>query len=207
MFTGIIKELGKIKNINSNSIEIFSDKIIKHIKSGSSVSINGACLTVTQKQTNYFSVDVMPETLAKTTLQDLKPNDLVNLEPSLTLKDELGGHLVQGHIDCPGQIINIKKQGNSQLFTIQTPQKFLKYIACKGSITIDGISLTIAQVSDQDFTVAIIPFTIQNTSLSQKQINSKVNIEVDLISRYLEKLTKKPKTKITLDFLNKHSYL
>ena len=192
MFTGIIQEKQKVKNIKKSLgktlFVIESKKIIENLEIGSSIACNGTCLTVVNLHSDTFEVEAIPETLKLTNLGDLKIGNYINLEPSLRLQDELSGHIVLGHVDSMGKISNIKSEGDSILMTIEFPQYLSKYIAHKGSITIDGISLTIAKVTDKDFTVALIPHTLDITTLSDKRIGDKVNLEVDVVARYLEKL-------------------
>lgn len=192
MFTGIIQEKGKIKNIKKSSgktaFVIELSKLIDNLEIGGSVACNGACLTVINLDQNTFEVEAIPETLKLTNLGSLKIGSFLNLEPPLRLKDELSGHIVLGHVDGMGEVLNIKSEGDSILMTIKFPNNLGKYIAHKGSITIDGISLTIAKVRDKYFTVALIPHTLGVTTLSDRKIGDMVNLEVDVVARYLEKL-------------------
>ncbi len=192
MFTGIVQEKGKIKNIKKSSGKtvflVEFRKAIENLEIGSSIACNGACLTVINIDKNTFEVEAIPETLKLTNLGNLKIGNFINLEPSLRLQDELSGHIVLGHIDGTGRISNIKSEGDSILMTIGFEENLGKYIAYKGSITIDGISLTVARVSDKDFTVALIPHTLEVTTLKEKKIGDMLNLEVDVVARYLEKL-------------------
>lgn len=192
MFSGIIQEKGKIRNIKKSSgktgFVIESEKIIRNLKIGSSVACNGACLTVVDLNNNTFEVEAIPETLKLTNLGRLKISSFLNLESSLKLKDELSGHIVLGHVDGMGKITNLKNEGDSVLMTIDFPRDLSKYIAYKGSITVDGISLTVAKVSNKDFTIALIPHTLEVTTLKDKIIGDLLNLEVDVVARYLEKL-------------------
>jgi len=194
MFTGIIQEKAKVKNIKKSSgktaFEIESEIVIENLKIGSSIACNGACLTVVNLDKNTFEVEAIPETLKLTNLGNLKIGSFLNLEPSLKLKDELSGHIVLGHIDGMGEVLSIKSEGDSILMTIGFEENLGKYIAHKGSITIDGISLTIAKVTDKNFTVALIPHTLEVTTLSDRKIGDMANLEVDVVARYLEKLIK-----------------
>jgi len=192
MFTGIIQEKAKVKNIKKSSgktiFMIESKKAIKNLKIGSSIACNGACLTVVNLNKNEFEVEAIPETLKLTNLGSLKIGSYINLESSLRLKDELSGHIVLGHIDGMGLVLKIKSEGDSILMTIKYPLDLGKYIAYKGSIAIDGISLTIAKITNQDFTVALIPHTLEVTTLLERKIGDMVNLEIDVVARYLEKL-------------------
>ena len=189
MFTGIIKEIGKIKRkkeIQGKVIfEIFAPKIINEIKKSSSVAVNGVCLTVIKKEKESFFVELGKETLKKTTLEKLFPGKKVNLEPSLKFGDELGGHIVLGHIDGKGKIKKIKKFSNGWLMEISFPKDLKKYIIKKGSIACDGVSLTINDVKKESFEVFLIPFTLKNTILGEKKIGDEINLEIDIFARYL----------------------
>jgi riboflavin synthase len=211
MFTGIVQELGKVKNIKRTRgkivISIISKKILPRLKIGSSVSMNGVCLTVVKFGKDSFDVEVIPETLKLTNLGDLKLGSGVDLEPSLTLQDELGGHFVLGHIDGMGKVIKLQKEGDSVLMTIAFSDRLKKYIAYKGSIAVDGVSLTVAKIFDQKFTVALIPHTLKVTVLSKKKLGDKVNLEVDVVARHLEKLVSSEKdSKISLKFLKRQGF-
>lgn len=190
MFTGIISNLGKLKNRNKTKLTFSTDlTFCKKISKGISIAVNGACLTVFgQPAPSSFSVEVIPETKNKTTLSQLKLNDLVNLELPVTPSSFLAGHLVQGHVDAVTTLLNITKQGNSHLLKFSIPSDLAKYIAEKGSVAVNGISLTVIKVGKNYFTVGIIPYTWNNTMLKTVKINDMVNIEVDILAKYIEKL-------------------
>ena len=192
MFTGIIEEVGEIQNvkngIKSSRLSIKAKKVINDTKIGDSICTNGVCLTVTNIAGNIFEADVMAETLRRSNLGELKSGSKVNLERALTLEKRLGGHLVSGHIDGVGQIISNLKEDNAVWITIEANSEILRYIVKKGSITIDGISLTVAYVDDKSFKVSIIPHTGEETTLLHKKIGNKVNLECDVIGKYVEKL-------------------
>lgn len=201
MFSGIIKEIGKIKNIQRQRdnliISIFSKNAIGCLEVGSSISIDGICQTVIMKAKDNFSVQAVKETLKLTTLGAFKVGQNVNLEPALRLNDEISGHLISGHIDGIGKIIDLKKNSGSTLLKIAPPEKLNKYISLRGSIAIDGISLTIAKLNSNSFTVALISHTLASTTMSQKKIGNYVNIEVDMLAKYAEKKsTNKEKGKL-----------
>ncbi|MCX8034419.1 MAG: riboflavin synthase [Thermodesulfovibrio sp.] len=193
MFTGIIIELGKVYDIkklrNGARLKIISSEIIKEASLGDSISVNGVCLTVTEmdKAKGIISFDVSYETLNKTTLGDLKRGDPVNLEPALTLNTKLGGHLVSGHVEGIGIIRGIDNFGDYLKIEVEAPQDVLRYCINKGSIAIDGISLTIVDVFPSSFTVVIIPHTAKMTTIGTKKIGDKVNLESDIIAKYVEK--------------------
>ncbi len=193
MFTGIVENLGKLEK-KQNSTFIFSAKSIfcNKIKKGTSISVNGVCLTVVTKPTKTtFLVEVIPETQDKTILGKIKDKDVVNLEFPATVKTFLSGHLVQGHIDGVGQLKKIDIVGNSRVLKIRTSKPILDYIVKKGSVTLNGISLTVVSVDKNFFTVAIIPFTWENTMLSQIKIGDWLNIETDILGKYLKKFLNK----------------
>jgi len=193
MFTGIVTHLGKLqKKEKSLFTFVADDSFMKNLDAGTSVSVNGVCLTVLEKpHDGSFSVEVMPETEKKTNMQHLKENDLVNLELPATPATFLSGHIVQGHVDAVAEITDIQPDGNSYLFTFTIPQEISKYIVAKGSITVNGISLTVIDRHDTSLTVGIIPHTWNNTMLHTAQKREYANIEVDVLSKYVEKLLQK----------------
>jgi len=193
MFTGIIENLGQLKEVDDGIYTFLAPKsFCNKLKIGDSVAINGVCLTIEKKiKPEKFIVSIMPETKDRTVLGNLKPKELVNLELPTTNNKFLSGHFVQGHIDGTGKITAIKKRGNSQILTIKTSNKLARHIVEKGSITINGISLTVANSEKNDFSVAIIPYTWENTTINQAKIGDLVNIETDIIAKYLEKILKK----------------
>lgn len=192
MFTGIIEEIGSIEKISkgdkSSKLFIKGSKVLDKTNIGDSISTNGVCLTVCSIKNNIFEADVMAETLRRSNLGDLKVGSKVNLERALTLETRMGGHMVSGHIDGIGEIISLKKEDNAVWVSIKTNENILKYIVEKGSIAIDGISLTVAYVDEHIFKVSIIPHTKDETTLLTKDINSIVNLECDIIGKYVEKL-------------------
>ncbi|SKA78443.1 riboflavin synthase alpha chain [Caloramator quimbayensis] len=212
MFTGIVEEIGKINKIikgeKSAKIIINADKVLEDVKFGDSIAVNGVCLTVTDYSSNNFTADVMTETFIKTNLKNLKPNDSVNLERALRLKDRLGGHIVSGHVDGIGTIKSIQRDEIAVWFEIKAPFEILKYIVYKGSVTIDGISLTVAFVDDFTFKVSIIPHTLQSTVLFYKKTGDEVNIECDILSKYVEKMLNfNSKKGLDMDFLRDNGFL
>ncbi|MDO5147457.1 MAG: riboflavin synthase [Eubacteriales bacterium] len=216
MFTGIIEEVGEIKSIkmgaNSAVITIQAKKIMEDIHLGDSIAMNGVCLTVTSFDRNSYSVDVMHETLRRTNLGKLKSGSRVNLERAMAADGRFGGHIVAGHVDDPGTIIAMEKDDNAIWITITTTPAVLRYIVEKGSITIDGISLTVARVDDKSFAVSVIPHTGEHTTLLDKKPGDTVNLETDMVGKYVEKLLrceaeeKKEGGGITLDFLQSHGF-
>ncbi|OGG20721.1 riboflavin synthase subunit alpha [Candidatus Gottesmanbacteria bacterium RIFCSPHIGHO2_02_FULL_40_13] len=190
MFTGIISHLGKLTKAENPVFTFSAPKTFcASLKKGTSIAVNGTCLTVTSKpRSNAFSVEIIPETLKRTMPGKLKVDDLVNLELPVTANTLLSGHIVQGHVDGTGKVEEIKKEGNSRLFTIKIPSRLSKYIVEKGSIAVNGVSLTVIDIGDNFFTVGIIPHTWDKTMLYTIKSGDYVNIEVDILAKYLEKL-------------------
>ena len=188
MFTGIIEEMGIVKSIKNSAITIEADKIFDDLKLGDSVAVNGTCLTISSFSNKIFKADITLETLSRTNLGDLKSGFKVNLERALTLSKRLGGHIVSGHIDGVGIIKNISKNDRDIIIKIEVPASLMKYIIEKGSVAVDGISLTVAEVNKNIFSIAIIPHTFKETILYYKKEGDKVNIENDIIGKYVEKL-------------------
>lgn len=218
MFTGIIEEIGQVKDIKkgkkSSKITILANEVLKDTKIGDSICTNGVCLTVTSITSKSFEADVMAETLRKSNLGDLKVSDKVNLERALSINGRLGGHIVSGHIDGVGKILSFLKEDNAMWITIEASKEILNYIVLKGSISIDGVSLTVAYVDDKVFKVSIIPHTGEETILLKKKIGETANLECDVIGKYVEKLlnldrknTEIKESNITEDFLKINGFL
>jgi len=192
MFTGLIEEIGVLEKIepitDGRRIKISSVKIIEDIKVNDSISVNGVCLTVVKLDKNSFWTEAVGETLKKTTISKLNHNSRLNLERALRLTDRLGGHLVQGHVNGIGKIKKINRIGDNYYFEVQIPDNLEKYVIKEGSIAIDGISLTIANLQGNVAGLSIIPHTWQNTNLQFGRVSEEINIEVDIISKYVEKL-------------------
>ena len=218
MFTGIVEELGRIKSIRqgrkSSILTIEGNIIFEDLKLGDSVAVNGVCLTVTEFSQNSFCADVMSETLSRSSLGSLKSGSYVNLERAMPANGRFGGHIVSGHIDGTGTIIKITPDDNAIWYTIETQDRLMRYIVEKGSIAIDGISLTVADVSKDSFRVSIIPHTSKMTVLSKKSIGDTVTLENDIIGKYVEKMfgttksnqVQNNKNSITRDFLAKAGF-
>ncbi len=194
MFTGIIEEMGKVKRIEKNGVSckltIEADKVLSGSRVGDSIAVNGVCLTAVNITDKEFTADVMAETVRRSSLGTLAPGSPVNLERAMASDGRFGGHIVSGHIDGTGTVKNIKREENAVWITISCEKKILKYIIEKGSIAIDGISLTVAYVDDKCFKVSIIPHTLSETTLSKKKTGDIVNLENDIIGKYVEKLLK-----------------
>lgn len=216
MFTGIVEEVGKIKSISMGSssavLTIGACKVLEKTKLGDSIAVNGVCLTVTKLGTDYFTADVMAETIRRSSLGTLTNGSPVNLERAMAADGRFGGHIVSGHVDSMGTIASIVPEDNAIWYTINADAKTLHYIVEKGSITIDGISLTVAYVDERCFKVSIIPHTKQETNLSSKGIGDKVNLECDIIGKYVEKLLtpvevkEEKRSNITEEFLRKYGF-
>jgi riboflavin synthase len=209
MFTGIVQEIGIIKEISVNRITVIACKVMKNIQLGESIAVNGACLTVTEFTENTFTVDVMPETFKRTTLKQIRKNEEVNLERALTLEGLLGGHLVQGHVDATGIILSIKDDGGTSIFKIQTSKELMGYVVEKGSITVDGISLTVIARTDTTFDVSIVAYTMENTVMCNRKTGDMVNLESDVLAKYIVQFNKMgvPASNITFDFLQENGFL
>lgn len=217
MFTGIIEEIGIIKEKSSNkgTMIIQAKKVLEGLKIGDSVSVNGVCLTVAEIKTGTstsesgsFKVDVMPETLKLSNLGQLQTGMQINLERAMQFGDRIGGHLISGHIDGTGKIVERIKKSNSLILDISTCPEIIRYIIKKGSIAIDGMSLTVADVFKNSFRVCLIPHTLEITTIGQKEINSLVNLEIDMIGKYVERFVSKT-TPLTVDlnFLADHGFV
>jgi riboflavin synthase len=193
MFTGIVEELGRVAAIqalpdNAIRITIEGPTVLSDANLGDSICVNGVCLTVAEQNGDQFTADVMSETINRTTIGDLLAGSQVNLERPVTLATRLGGHLVQGHVDAVGAVSAREHSENWDVVTITPPKELLKYVVEKGSITIDGTSLTVSAVTDSTFSVSLIPATLEKTTLGIRQIGDRVNLEVDVLAKYVEKL-------------------
>ncbi len=214
MFTGIIEEIGTLRNITkgakSAKLSIEANTVLSDTKVGDSIATNGVCLTITEKTSTRFSVDVMHETLKRSNLGDLSIGQPLNLERAMPSQGRFDGHIVSGHIDGTGRITAMQQDDIAIWITIEADASLLKYVIEKGSIAIDGISLTVASVSANHFKVSIIPHTKDETTLTKKKLNERVNLEVDMIAKYVEKLLQqdKPKRSSAIDkaFLEKYGY-
>ncbi len=205
MFTGIIEETGALKSFDGGRIEISCAKILDDMKIGDSISTNGVCLTVTDFGDNFFAADVMPETLRRTSLEI---GGVVNLERAMKLGERFGGHIVSGHIDGVGRITSIRADGNAIFINVAAENFLLKQIAAKGSVALDGISLTVVDATASDFSVSMIPHTRAVTNFKFKRIGSPVNIETDILAKYIERLINfKAAPELTREFLAMEGFL
>lgn len=210
MFTGIVEEVGRVQSIRrepANAVlTIAASKVLEDVHLGDSIAVCGVCLTVTSFTASAFTADVMHETLNRSSLGALKPGSPVNLERAMPANGRFGGHIVSGHIDGTGRITRIRPDGNAVWYTVSASPSLLRYIVEKGSIAIDGISLTVAQVTGRDFSVSIIPHTQGQTTLSARRVGDTVNLETDCIGKYVEKLLGSPDVGITQAFLARCGY-
>ena len=210
MFTGIVEEVGRVQSIRrepANAVlTITASKVLEDVHLGDSIAVCGVCLTVTSFTSSAFTADVMHETLNRSSLGALKPGSPVNLERAMPANGRFGGHIVSGHIDGTGRITRIRPDGNAIWYTVSASPSLLRYIVEKGSIGIDGISLTVAQVTGRDFSVSIIPHTQGQTTLSARRVGDTVNLETDCIGKYVEKLLGSPDAGITQAFLARCGY-
>lgn len=192
MFTGLVEELGTLEAMTgsgqSSRLVIRAERVLEGVKTGDSIAVNGICLTVTSFSSRQFTVDVMPETLNKTSLRQLRQGQSVNLERAMRLGDRFGGHIVSGHVDGTGTVVSRQPHANAVLFRIAADASLLKYVIPRGSICIDGISLTVVDVDDAGFSVSIIPHTLAETSLRDRKVGDQVNLEADVIGKYVERL-------------------
>lgn len=215
MFTGLVEEMGKIERISAQGegkrMRVSARKVLEDMKIGDSIAVNGACLTVTQIDEEGFMTDLSPETLRRTNLGDLSPGDMVNLERPMRLSDRLGGHLVLGHVDEIGLIRSMRGRGESVIMTVQVSPDGMRYVVEKGSVCIDGVSLTIAAIRDgSSFDVALIPHTLKVTTLGLKGPGGRVNVEYDIIGKYVERLLNmkgEDRGGITIDLLREHGFI
>ncbi len=217
MFTGLIEATGRVASLERGSslcrLRINSTLAQSDLQLGESIAVNGVCLTLTDWDRNSFTADVSPETLDVTTIGRLAPGSQVNLERALRLCDRLGGHIVTGHVDAVGRLLSRTSEGKAQRLEISLPETILRYVAPKGSITIDGISLTVNQVSHARFTVMVIPHTLEKTTLAEMNPGAQLNLESDILARYVERLTEMPsvprdsKEGVSLEFLAKNGFM
>lgn len=218
MFTGIVEEIGILSNIEKSSsgmrLTINAHRILEDMKLGDSIAVSGVCQTVVKFSQTHFTVEVSNETLEVTTFRKIKSGDHVNLERALRLSDRLGGHIINGHVDGTGELIEIKKEGFSSIYQFKIPSSLARYTVYKGSVCIDGISLTISDINAEGtvFAVTIVPHTFENTTLINLKPGSVVNIETDILGKYIEKLILnnnlqiKPQSNVTMEYLIEHGF-
>ena len=217
MFTGIVEEMGVIKSIRKGAssavLEIQAQVVLEDVHIGDSIAVNGVCLTATSFTPTTFTADVIHETLNRSSLANLRPGSRVNLERAMAANGRFGGHIVAGHVDGVGTVLQTRKDDNAIWYTIGASPEVLRYVVEKGSITIDGISLTVAKITDADFSISAIPHTVAVTVLQDRKPGDTVNLETDIIGKYVEKLltpqaqpTQRPTSNITREFLSRYGY-
>jgi len=207
VFTGIIEEVGRVASAQPNSLTISASQALCGMEAGGSIAVNGVCLTITSFNTGSLSVDIMPETLMRTNLGLLCVGDEVNLERPLALGGRLGGHLVQGHVDDTGRVTAINREGGAMLIRFEAPPQVMDYMVEKGFIAVDGVSLTVVTKDTSSFQVAIVDYTRRHTTLGNKRVGDLVNLEVDVIAKYVEHLSRPHRPGVTIDFLQEHGFL
>ena len=188
MFTGIVEEVGVVSSLTGPRLSLRASTVMKGMKLGDSIALNGACLTVVSWDDGEFCVELSPETIRRTSFANLKAGHGVNLERPLAVNDRLGGHIVQGHVDATGRIVSSKPEGDSIILRVACPKRLMPYIVEKGFITVDGISLTVVKKGASSFTLSLIPYTLANTTLKDKGTGDRVNLEADVLAKYVESL-------------------
>jgi riboflavin synthase len=207
MFTGIVEEVGKVTSAPRGKLIIAASQVLRGIEMGGSIAVNGVCLTITDSSANSFSVDIMPETLKRTNLGLLRGGDEVNLERPLALGGELGGHLVQGHIDDTGRVTSIIPDGEAMIIRFEASLQVMRYVVEKGYIAVDGVSLTVVAKDTTSFQVSVVEHTQKHTTLGEQKAGNLVNLEVDIIAKYVEQLGLAQRSGITVDFLQEHGFI
>ncbi len=207
MFTGIVEEIGRVAGATGQGLTIGAREVLKGLTLGQSLAVNGVCLTVTAFTPTSFTIEVMPEPLRRTDLGSLKTGDRVNLERPLKFGGEMGGHLVQGHVDATGTLIAITREGDARILRLQAPPEVMRYIVEKGFIAVDGVSLTVAGLDADSFTVSIVGYTFTHTTLGERRPGDAVNLEVDIMAKYAERFSRPAKPAITAEFLREHGFM
>jgi len=188
VFTGIVEEVGVVAKISDIGMTVRAAKVTEDLKLGDSIAVNGACLTAVSFDRTEFSVDLSPETMRRTSLDQLSVGGPVNLERALLASDRMGGHIMQGHVDGTGRVMSTKRDGDSTVFRIRVPKRLQRYIVEKGFVAVDGISLTVVKRGASSFTLAVIPYTLGNTNLASLSVGDRVNLEADILAKYVESL-------------------
>jgi len=207
MFTGIVEEIGVVKEARQDRLAVKACKVLEKIKVGDSMAVNGVCLTVVALENHDFGVNVMPETLRCTNLGGLHYNDQVNLERALVVGKRLGGHLVLGHVDDTGEVLDVNNEETARIIRISTPAKLRPYMINKGFITVDGVSLTIVGLDDSSFVVSLVAYTMEYTTLGRKRPGDVVNLEADVIAKYVEGFMERKRQSLNLEFLREHGFI
>ncbi len=207
MFTGIVEEIGIVKGTSRDRLPFEAHKVLEGTKVGDSIAVNGVCLTVVSLENHGFSVNVMPETLRCTNLGRLHYSDQVNLERALVLGGRLGGHLVLGHVDDTGEVMDVTSEETVRVMRISAPAKLMPYIVDKGFIAVDGVSLTIVDLDDFSFVVSLVAYTMEHTTLERKRPGDVVNLEIDILAKYVERLKERKRQSLNFEFLREHGFV
>jgi len=207
VFTGIVEEIGIVKETSQGHLAFEAHKALEGTKEGDSMAVNGVCLTVVSVESHGFSVNVMPETLRCTNLGGLHYSDKVNLERALVFGGRLGGHLVLGHVDDTGEVVDVNREEDARIMKISAPAKLMPYMVDKGFIAVDGVSLTIVALDEFSLVVSLVAYTMENTTLGRKRPGDVVNLETDIIARYVENLKEKKRQGLNLDFLREYGFV
>jgi riboflavin synthase len=207
MFTGIIEEVGRVISAGAGKLVIAASDAMAGMENGASMAVNGVCLTVTDFDRSSFSVKVMPETLRRTNLGRLTSGDRVNLERALPLGGRLGGHLVEGHVDATGRVVSVTREGEARLISFYAPPEVMDYLVEKGFIAVDGVSLTIVSKDTGSFGVSVVDYTLKHTNLGNRRVGDTVNLEVDIIAKYVKQFSQAGSQGITIDFLREHGFV
>jgi riboflavin synthase len=206
MFTGIVEEIGTVRDTGRNRLVIEASEVLDGTRTGDSISVNGVCLTVVSLENHSFTVNVMPETLRRTNLGELRYGDQANLERALLLGGRLGGHLVLGHVDNTGEVMSVISEEDARIVRVCAPQRLMCYIVDKGFIAVDGVSLTVADLDAVSFAVSLVTYTMERTTLGGKRVGDIVNLEVDILAKYVERLKEQGGQRLTPEFLGEYGF-
>jgi riboflavin synthase len=207
MFTGIVEEIGVVKETSRDRLAFEAHKVLERTKVGDSIAVNGVCLTIVSLENHGFSVNVMPETLRCTNLGRLHYSDQVNLERALVLEGRLGGHFVLGHVDDIGEVMEVTSEETARIMRISAPAKLMPYIVDKGFIAVDGVSLTIVNLDDFSFVVSLVAYTMEHTTLGRKRPGDVVNLEIDILAKYVENLKERERQSLNSEFLREYGFV
>ncbi len=206
MFTGIVEEIGTVRDTGRNRLAFEAREVLDGARTGDSISVNGVCLTVVSLENHGFTVNVMPETLRRTNLGGLRYGDPVNLERALLLGGRLGGHLVLGHVDDTGEVMSVVSEEDARIVRVSAADRLMRYIVNRGFIAVDGVSLTIADLDDVSFAVSLVTYTIEGTTLGGKKVGDVVNMEVDILAKYVGNLKERERQRLTPEFLREYGF-
>lgn len=207
MFTGIVEEIGIVKQTRRGRLAFQAQTVIEGTKTGDSIAVNGVCLTVVSLESCGFSVDVMPETLRRTNLGELRYDDRVNLERALVLGGRIGGHMVLGHVDETGEVLEVRSEEEARIMRISAPARLMSYMVDKGFVAVDGVSLTIVEVDDSSFVASLVGYTMGNTTLGTKRAGDVVNLETDVIAKYVKSLNDRKGQGLSIEFLREYGFV